>query len=189
MLTHQLITRSNVGEVVHYYEDGVDDYYSKRGDAALWQGRGAVALGLAGPVQTSRFHDLLAGLVDPSAPPSRSSTRNDSRHRIALDLTFSAPKSVSMQALIPGDARIVAAHDLAVERALVLAEERAQARHKVNGKSRLEETQNLVVAKFRHETSRAQDPQLHTHAVVMNLTQRKDGSWRALKNDEIVKAT
>ena len=94
-----------------------------------------------------------------------------------------------MQALIAGDARIVAAHDLAVARALVLAEERAQARHKVNGKSRVEETKNLVVAKFRHETSRAQDPQLHTHAVVMNLTQRKDGSWRALKNDEIVKAT
>jgi len=189
LLTNQLITRSNVGEVVHYYEDGIDDYYSKQGDGALWQGKGAESLGLAGPVHTSRFHELLAGQVDPSAPLSRSSTRNDSRNRIALDLTFSAPKSVSMQALIAGDARIVAAHDHAVERALALAEERAQARHKVNGKSRLEETKNLVVAKFRHETSRAQDPQLHTHAVVMNLTQRKDGSWRALKNDEIVKAT
>jgi conjugative relaxase-like TrwC/TraI family protein len=189
MLTHQIITRSNVGEVVHYYEDGVDDYYTKQGDGARWQGRGAEALGLAGPVGTSRFHELLAGRVDPSAPVSRSSTRNDSRNRIALDLTFSAPKSVSMQALIAGDARIIAAHDLAVERALALAEERAQARHKVNGKSRVEETKNLVVAKFRHETSRAWDPQLHTHAVVMNLTQREDGSWRALKNDEIVKAT
>jgi len=160
MLTHQLITRSNVGEVVHYYDDGVDDYYSKKGEGASWQGRGAEALSLGGPAGTSRFHELLAGRVDPSAPVSRSSTRNDRRNRIALDLTFSAPKSVSMQALIAGDPRIIAAHDLAVERALVLAEERAQARHKVNGKSRVEETKNLVVPKFRHETSRARDPQL-----------------------------
>jgi hypothetical protein len=53
----------------------------------------------------------------------------------------------------------------------------------------VEDTGNLVVAKFRHETSRERDPQLHTHALVLNLTRRSDGAWRALRNDEIVKAT
>jgi conjugative relaxase-like TrwC/TraI family protein len=109
--------------------------------------------------------------------------------RIGIDLTFSAPKSVSIQALVGGDPSIVRAHDLAVARALAATEDLAAARKKVNGRSRVERTRNLVVAKFRHETSRERDPQLHTHAVVLNLTQRSDGEWRALRNDEIIKTT
>jgi hypothetical protein len=96
---------------------------------------------------------------------------------------------VSLQALVGGDARIIEAHDRAVSRAIAAAEERAQARKKVKGQSHVEDTRNLVVAKFRHETSREGDPQLHTHALVLNLTCRSDGEWRALRNDEVVKAT
>ncbi|PAB08413.1 hypothetical protein CDA31_11350, partial [Klebsiella pneumoniae] len=55
------------------------------------------------------------------------------------------------------------------------------------GKSVTQNTNNLVVATFRHETSRALDPDLHTHAFVMNMTQREDGQWRALKNDELMR--
>jgi conjugative relaxase-like TrwC/TraI family protein len=189
MLSHKVVSRQNVGEVVHYYEDGVDDYYTRQGDGSVWQGRGAEALGLRGKVKTSRFHELLRGEVDPAARSSRTATRRDSHNRLAIDLTFSAPKSVSLQALVHGDPRIVRAHDRAVAHALEVAERLAEARHKVDGSSRVERTENLIVAKFRHETSRAQDPQLHTHAIVMNLTQRKDGSWRALRNDPIVKST
>jgi hypothetical protein len=110
--------------------------------------------------------------------------------RLSLDLALDVPpKSVSLQALIGGDPSVVRAHDLAVERAIAVAEERAQARMKVHGKSQVEETRNLLVAKFRHETSRERDPQLHTHALVLNLTMRSDGEWRALRNDGIVKAT
>lgn len=189
MLSHKILTRQSVGRVANYYGDGADDYYAKDGKAHQWQGRGAEALGLSGAVDDERFRELLAGRVDGRTPGSRGATRQDSHTRIGLDLTFSAPKSVSLQALVHGDAGIVAAHDRAVARALEHAEERAQARQKTAGKTRIETTGNLIMAKFRHETSREQDPQLHTHAVVMNLTRRADGQWRALKNDEIVKTT
>lgn len=189
MLSHKVLTRQDVGRAASYYEDGADDYYAGEGEASAWQGKGATALGLSGSVDSARFRELLAGRVTPDEPSSRSATRQDSHSRIGIDLTFSAPKSVSIQALVGGDARIVDAHDRAVARAIAEAEERAQTRKKVKGESRVEDTKNLVVAKFRHETSREQDPQLHTHALVLNLTRRSDGAWRALRNDEIVKAT
>ncbi|OOX17843.1 AAA family ATPase, partial [Xanthomonas campestris pv. azadirachtae] len=56
---------------------------------------------------------------------------------------------------------------------------------KVKGKSYRERTGNMVIGKFRHEMSRAKDPQLHTHSVVLNMTQRADGAWRALSNEDI----
>jgi conjugative relaxase-like TrwC/TraI family protein len=189
VLSHKILTRRDVGRAASYYEDGADDYYAGEGEASAWQGRGAEALGLTGAVESARFRELLAGRVTSDGTSSRGFTRQDAHSRIGIDLTFSAPKSVSLQALIGGDGRIVEAHDRAVTRAIAVAEERAQARKKVNGRSHVEDTRNLVVAKFRHETSREQDPQLHTHALVLNLTRRADGEWRALRNDEIVKAT
>ena len=192
MLSAKVLTRQNVGRLANYYEDGADDYYAKEGDSAEWQGEGALELGLDGAIDSElakeRFRQLLAGEVDP-AEPGRRFGRKDSKERIGVDLTFSAPKSVSMQALIAGDPAIIRAHDAAVRSAIDAAEKMAQARQKIDGKTHIEKTEKLVVAKFRHETSREKDPQLHTHAVVMNLTQRADGKWRALKNDEIVKHT
>ncbi|WP_017172644.1 MobF family relaxase, partial [Xanthomonas phaseoli] len=93
--------------------------------------------------------------------------------------------SVSMQALVAGDKDVTAAHDRAVTRALEQVERLAEARKKVKGKSYRERTGNMVIGKFRHEMSRAKDPQLHTHAVVLNMTQRADGAWRALSNEDI----
>lgn len=118
---------------------------------------------------------------------SRKFKRADQKDRMGLDLTFSAPKSVSLQTLVGGDAKLIECHDRAVEAALLAAERYAQTRHKVKGVSRTLTTGNLIIARFRHETSRARDPQLHTHCIVMNLTRRADGEWRSLKNDEIVK--
>ncbi len=189
MLSHKVLTRQDIGRAASYYEDAADDYYAKEGEASEWQGRGAETLGLSGPVESQRFRELLAGRVHPRMPAARGATRQDMNSRIGIDLTFSAPKSVSIQALVGGDPYIVRAHDLAVSRALAATEDLAAARKKVNGRSRVERTRNLVVAKFRHETSRERDPQLHTHAVVLNLTRRSDGQWRALRNDEIIKTT
>lgn len=187
MLSHKILTRQDVGRAASYYSDSADDYYAKEGDASEWQGLGAEALGLEGSVDSARFRELLAGMVSPGDAPVRSGTREDSNSRIGIDFTFSAPKSVSLQALVAGDGAIIRAHDLAVSRAMAAAELRAQTRKKVDRVSSVETTGNLVVAKFRHETSRERDPQLHTHAVIMNLTQRSDGQWRALKNDELIK--
>lgn len=189
MLSHKVMTRQNIGATASYYGDGADDYYAKEGDSMEWQGEGAKDLGLTGTVDNERFKELLAGNIKQGQQIIRTSTRKDSNTRIGIDLTFSAPKSVSLQALVAGDGDIIKAHDLAVTRAVEAAEKRAQARTKVNGKTMVENTGNLVVAKFRHETSREKDPQLHTHAVVLNMTKRSDGQWRALKNDEIIKMT
>lgn len=189
MLSHKILVRSDIGRAANYYEDGADDYYARDGEATEWQGKGAQELGLHGPVDRQRLRQLFAGQVGEDEHVVRSSTRHDSKSRIGIDFTFSAPKSVSIQALVHGDAGIVKAHDRAVTKAMQAAEARAQARHKVNGRSSVEHTGRLVIAKFRHETSREKDPQLHTHAVIMNVTRRADGQWRALRNDEIVKAT
>ncbi len=189
MLSHQLLTRKDIGKTARYYQDSADDYYAKTMDATCWQGAGAEQLGLQGAVDPERFRELLAGKIDEQTQIGRNSIRSDSKIRLGIDLTFSAPKSVSLQALVYGDIEIIKAHEQAVERAIEMAETRAAARKKIQGKSMIETTGNLVVAKFRHETSRAQDPQLHTHAIVLNMTQRKDGQWRALKNDEIIQST
>jgi conjugative relaxase-like TrwC/TraI family protein len=189
MLSHQLLTRKDIGKTARYYQDAVDDYYAKTMDATSWQGQGAELLGLQGAIDAERFRELLAGNIDEQTQIGRGSIRSDSKIRLGIDLTFSAPKSVSLQALVYGDIEIIKAHEKAVARAIEMAETRAQARKKIQGKSMIETTGNLVVAKFRHETSRAQDPQLHTHAIVLNMTKRQDGQWRALKNDEIIQST
>lgn len=189
MLSHKVLNAQDSGNLSTYYGDAADDYYAKEGEAQVWQGKGAEALGLDGEINALRFADLLHGRINPGGASVRNSTRLDSKDRLGIDLTFSAPKSVSIQGLVGGDAAMVAAHDRAVARVLDHIETMAQARNKVGGKAVIEETGNLIVAKFRHETTRAQDPEIHTHAVVMNLTQRADGSWRALNNDPIVKST
>ena len=105
----------------------------------------------------------------------------DGKRRAGTDLTFSAPKSVSMQALIAQDNRLVSAHDAAVVRTLAFIEgELASYRATVDGETSIRRGNNLLVAMHRHDLSRDADPQLHTHAVVLNATVRPDGEWRAL---------
>lgn len=188
MLSHKVLTRADLNDMGRYYAEAEDDYYTKELNASEWQGKGAERLGLDGEVDRARFQQLLAGQVKPGIEISRTAKRNDTKERIGIDLTFSAPKSVSIQALVGGDARLVKAHEQAVAATIAHAETLAQARVKTGGKAGVVDTGNLIVAKFRHETSREQDPQLHTHAVVMNLTRRGDGQWRALRNDNIIKS-
>lgn len=186
MLDITTITRQNVTSVVGYYSDAKDDYYSKDSSFTSWQGTGAEALGLSGDVESARFKELLVGEIDTFTHMQRH-VGDAKKERLGYDLTFSAPKGVSMQALIHGDKTIIEAHEKAVAAAVREAEKLAQARTTRQGKSVTQNTNNLVVATFRHETSRALDPDLHTHAFVMNMTQREDGQWRALKNDELMR--
>ncbi|GAB7541665.1 MobF family relaxase [Cupriavidus sp. 8B] len=176
MLTLAKVTS---GAAAASYYESADDYYAEDGQApSAWLGAGAEALGLAGPVDTAAFKTLLDGQL----PDGTTMHHGGEGPRLAgLDLTFSAPKSVSMQALIAGDRRLLAAHDTAVARVLAHIEDRlAACRVTVAGDTYSASTGNLVVAGFRHDLSRDADPQLHTHAVLLNLTQRDDGQWRAL---------
>ncbi|AZS77401.1 MAG: conjugative relaxase [Achromobacter sp.] len=190
MISLKSIHRSAATKASHYYADQKDDYYSRDGTAAQWQGKAADALGLTGAVQQEEFLRALRGDFGPDVKLSRS-IRLDAEARAALDMTFSPPKSVSIQALAGKDPSVIEAHDYAVTKALEFLEhELLRARQTENGITTTERTGNAVVAKFRHETARPtdgaySDPQLHTHALLMNLTQRADGRWVAISNDEI----
>ncbi|MGH8746607.1 MAG: MobF family relaxase, partial [Burkholderiales bacterium] len=184
MLTHHAI--ENAGRASRYFS-AQDDYYEKEGHG-VWMGRGAEKLGLRGEVDAVRFRMLLEGrLPDGRRIPATVDAKAARRH--GWDFTFSAPKSVSVQALIAGDQAVIEAHGKAVRDALALMERYAVARRKTAGVSHREHTGNLVAAAFQHELSRAKDPQLHTHLVVMNMTERGDGQWRALSNEELFKHT
>ncbi|WP_321824517.1 MobF family relaxase [Xanthomonas citri] len=183
MLNLTPIRGNNQYAAAHYFS-AADDYYAKE-NPGEWQGQGAQVLGLTGPVEQAQLSRLLDGRLPNGERIQTTFDPTDNKKRMGLDLTFSAPKSVSMQALVAGDKDVTAAHDRAVTRALEQVERLAEARKKVKGKSYRERTGNMVIGKFRHEMSRAKDPQLHTHSVVLNMTQRADGAWRALSNEDI----
>lgn len=169
----------NAAQAASYYE--ADDYYNEGGDApSRWLGKGAERLGLKGEVDSGRFSALLKGQV----ASQQLGTHRDGvlEHRPGWDVTFSAPKSVSVLAEVAGDRRLFEAHDRAVQTALELAEQHlAATRIRREGTVTREVTDNLVIASFRHGTSRALDPQLHTHNVIHNMTCDVDGHWRSLE--------
>ncbi len=165
-----------------------DDYYTKgsAGEPSQWDGRGAESLGLAGQVDRTQFEAFLNGELPNGIVLKRG---QQGKHQPGWDLTFSAPKSVSLLALVGEDSRVIEAHNLAVTEALrYLEATTAQARLKQEGKSTIDPTGNWIIARFNHDTSRELDPQLHTHAVVINATQRSDGEWRALSSKEMFRA-
>lgn len=181
-----MMTLSKVtsGAAAASYYEGADDYYNEEGRApSQWWGAGAAALGLDGPVEAEAFRALLDGeLPDGSRLGSGGQA---GERRAGTDLTFSAPKSVSLQALVGGDQRLIDAHERAVTRTLAYIEARLTGyRSKNGGEVQHRAGDNLTVARFRHDLSRAADPQLHTHAVVVNATLTTRG-WRALDVTEI----
>lgn len=181
------ITNVGAGQAGHYYAK--DNYYSCAEGA--WQGKGAAALGLSGEVNKESFLSLIHG-KSPDGSESlvsyepRFTNGQEQKPRAGVDLTFSAPKSVSILSEVLGDKTVREAHDKAVSTALSLVEKQySQARVTVNGQTEKVNTGNLVIAKFNHSTSRELDPHLHTHSVVLNLTERQDGSFRALSNEQL----
>ena len=175
-----------------YYER--DGYYAKDDPehraASAWAGKGAAGLGLEGPVDPETFRAVLEGEVpDGSGKRLGRLDRDGNRiHRPGRDLTFSAPKSVSLAALVGGDGRVVEAHDRAVMRTLAWVEGNAaetRMRDPETGRMVRAGNQRTVAATFRHDTSRNLDPQLHTHAVLANMVRGGDGKWRTMANEAL----
>src|ERR1700761_5757360 len=160
-----------------------------------WQGKLAEQWGLSGPVGNEQFARLTEGQhphteaqlvrhqVSKTYEGKFGKEVTSVEHRAGWDATFSAPKSVSLTALVGGDQRVREAHRQAVTGALTELERYTQAR--IGGNHAAETTGKFIAAKFEHDTARPVNgyaaPQLHTHAVVFNMTEREDGSTRAIQ--------
>ena len=172
------------------------NYWSQRGvTQGEWQGQLASRFGVGGAVSAEEFARLSQGqhpqtgeqLVRQRASyeyvRESGKTVKTMEHRAAWDATFSAPKSVSLTALVGGDENVRLAHREAVKVALKQLELYTQAR--IGGNQPAENTAKLIAAKFEHDTARPVDgyvaPQLHTHAVIFNVTERETGQFRALQ--------
>ncbi len=184
-----------------YYEEqvaqGREDYYAGRGEApGRWAGRGAGELGLSGELDVERLKALMDGRNPGTG--EELAVRSGNVSMAAIDLTFSAPKSVSVLFAV-GDERLSAAlaeaHEEAVDAAVsYLEREACRVRRGHNGtkaerergdprgweRARSEPAGGFVAAAYRHRMSRAQDPQLHTHVVAANMARGADGRWTAL---------
>ena len=181
---------SSAAQGASYYER--DGYYAKDDPdhraASAWAGKGAAELGLDGPVDADVFRAVLEGQVPDGSGQQLGRRGKDGEiaHRPGRDLTFSAPKSVSLAALVGGDARVVEAHDRAVKATLGWIEKNAaetRMQDKETGKMVRVGGQEIVAATFRHDTSRNLDPQLHTHAVLANMVRGEDDKWRTMANE------
>jgi conjugative relaxase-like TrwC/TraI family protein len=187
MLSISPIRDSDRDRGVRYYIDVVansrDDYYAGRGEAAgHWHGGGAAALGLAGRVEPAQYLAVMYGMTPDGT--GWLLERAQDRTVLGWDLTFSAPKSLSLLWTV-GDATtrdaVRRAHDEAVAETLAwLESEVARARRGHGGKV-FHDVDGVVAAAFRHRSSRAGDPQLHTHVVVANAVRSiEDGRWTGL---------
>jgi conjugative relaxase-like TrwC/TraI family protein len=188
----------SIGKLVTGAEDyylstvaqGREEYYTGAGEApGVWFGQGTSELGLSGAVDPDHLRAVLAGR-HPLAGTDLTTGRVDSRRRVAgFDCTLSAPKSVSVLWALGGTSRqagtattaaaVRRAHDRAVGEAVRYLEAHALAARRGTGGEERIGTSGMVAAAFRHRTSRAGDPQLHTHVLAANLCQGSDGRWSA----------
>ncbi len=198
MLTISKAINSAQAQTYHKleYTSDAQSYYKQEDTVkGEWQGRLAASFGLSGEVAPLEFSRLTEG-KHPQTEEQMVQHRDGKEyanpdgsiikpveHRAGWDATFSAPKSVSLTALVGGDERVTEAHRAAVTTALEELEKYTHAR--IGGNNPAEQTGKFIAAKFEHDTARPVNgyaaPQLHTHAIIFNVTEREDGSTRALQ--------
>ena len=185
--------RSSAVSAVYY---AIDGYYMKHDVehdvehdlehrlASFWYGAAAQALGLKAHVLSSRFESVLSGYVPGTDLRLGRMREGEHVHRPGWDITLSAPKSVSLEALVMGDRRVIRAHDEAVRATLDFVEAELLQTRSWDPATRRRprvSADGMVVAGFRHISSRNLDPQLHTHCVLANMTRNASGEWRSVE--------
>ena len=199
----------SAGQAKDYYQAEYtsiqESYYTEDENVkGKWFGKQANAWGLEGEVEQQPFERLCEG-QDPRTGlqlirhvPAKEYENAygemvaTSEHRAGWDATFSAPKSVSLAALVGGDGRITKAHDRSVDAALRELEKYVQAR--IGGNNPAETTGKMIAAKFEHDAARPDRatgyaaPQLHTHVVIFNLTQTEDGRIKPIQPLELFRS-
>ena len=185
------------------FSNGRDNYYTAGEEIrGQWHGQLATAWGLAGDVDAAHVARLAEGqhpmtgaaLVQHQTARTYSNAHGEAvttmAHRAGWDATFSAPKSVSLTALVGGDDRVRAAHRASVTVALDETERYVQAR--IGRNHPAETTGRWVAARFEHDSARPVEgyaaPQLHTHVVFFNVTERENGESRAIQPRELYRS-
>ena len=178
------------GQSAYYLGLAREDYYMDGGEPpGLWHGQGAGSLGLSGVVAGEDLIRLFAG-YHPRNDQPLVELQNGKEHRPGWDLTFSAPKSVSVlwsQTDPEMRKAVQEAQFEAVKAALSYLEKTCDVARRGKG-GQNHELGKLIFAAFEHGTSRAQDPQLHTHCLLMNACLRADGTFGTLDSEAIFKA-
>ena len=167
-----------------------EDYYLKGGESSRWLGKGAAALKLAGKVTEETFRNVAAGktpdgslqLVAPKLTRGEDGSQEEN-HRAGNDLTFSAPKSLSV-GYAAGNHELKEIWDRAVENAMRYVEEHYSQYRTPGG---MRNAGNLLAAKFDHVTSRALDPDVHSHVFLLNMVQTAEERWLANEPQTIYK--
>jgi len=167
------LSKASASHAAHYY---TEDLPGQRSLDSKWLGKGANELALEGVVESEDFDSLLYG----NAPGGESLFQKKQIGSVAAyDLTFSAEKSASIAAVVYESQTVLDSHRWAVEAVTSEIEREIQAREMVKGHVAFHETNSIVAAAFEHKLSRENDPQLHTHVIVINAT-KYEGRWRSL---------
>jgi conjugative relaxase-like TrwC/TraI family protein len=179
------VAQKNLGDAENYFDEHLsqNDYYAA-GEIrpGQWIGAGAERLGLTGEVTREQFHALCENRNPATGERLTQRQRKEGQRRVFYDFTCSAPKSVSVLAVTLADERLVTAHEEAARIAFRELESFAATRVRKQGSQKDRTTGNLAAAAFTHTSSRALDPQLHTHFTVFNATfDDRERSWKALQ--------
>lgn len=185
-------SRSSAG-LKDYFTGGLvaGDFTLEEGlSPSWWSGRGSPLLGLEGEVRREHF----AALADNVHPQTgeQLSVRMKANRRVAYDFNLHAPKSLSVLALVTGDARLIDAMSDSARFVMRAIERYAATRVRMGGKDEDRVTSNLVIANFLHLTTRPvdgiPDPHVHVHSVVFNVTHDSvEGRWKAVQLGGVVK--
>ncbi len=184
---------SSGGSISSYYEQQKENYYSADKTVGTWHGAGLTGLGLKDGEQVNgkELDNLSKGFSKDGVNAITYNAGRENR-RDAYDITFSPDKSISVAAAFSDketETAIKDAHNEAVKAAMDYIEKNLSQYRETKGQDTQKvNSGNLVYAIYGHWLSRENDPQIHTHAVLLNLTQTKDGSYKAIENRDIFKA-
>jgi len=166
-----------------YYVDALPNYYLDADEPrGLWHGKAAAVLRLSSEVGDDEFLNLMTGAYPHDALLRLGRAYGENSVR-GFDITASAPKSMSVLFAVGSPqvrADVLASHDTGVQAIIQWVQNTAHTRFRINGEIATVDANGIVAATFRQHTSRALDPQLHTHIVVPNRVLSPDGRWLAL---------
>lgn len=185
-----MLSIAKINNAEYYLDINSDDYYlDSYNQHSFWCGLGSIYLGLAlSQVKEEPYKQLMQGFDQHDTPLVQNAGKP--KRRIGWDLTFSAPKSVSLIWTAASDEvkeQILFAHKTAVTKAIDVLEQKAAITRRGKRSKQYEKVSGLVVASFAHFSSRELEPQLHNHCVVFNAAPRRDDSWGSIESYKFYK--